>query len=202
VVFGYLLGSMPWGYWVVRWFRGEDLRTVGSGNTGTANVWRNYGPRLGLATAILDVLKGFIPALIGVLWIDPTAGVLGASAAMIGHAWPIFLGLSGGKAVATGAGAMLALCPVCAVIVVAIWVIVLWITRYSSLASMIGAVAFVVSTVLLDRGEWSVIAFASVAAAVILWRHRTNIRRLLAGTETRAATFGRGARRKARADVG
>ncbi len=201
MVFGYLLGSMPWGYWVVRWFRGEDVRKVGSGNTGTANVWRNYGPRLGLATAVLDVLKGFVPALIGVLWLNPTAGVLGAAGAMVGHAWPIFLGLSGGKAVATAAGAMLALSPVAAVIVVAVWFVVLWTTRYSSLASMVGAVTAVVSTVVLGN-DWAVVAFASVAAAVIVWRHRTNIRRLLAGTETRASTFGRGARRKPGADVG
>jgi glycerol-3-phosphate acyltransferase PlsY len=201
MVFGYLLGSMPWGYWIVRWFRGEDVRTVGSGNTGTANVWRNYGPRLGLATALLDVLKGFLPALIGVLWLNPTAGVLGAAAAMVGHAWPIFLGLSGGKAVATGAGAMLALCPLCSLIVVGVWIAVLWMTRYSSLASMAGAVTFLVSTIVMGD-DWAVIAFAGVAGAVILWRHRTNIRRLLAGTETRASTFGRGARRKARADVG
>jgi glycerol-3-phosphate acyltransferase PlsY len=201
MAFGYLLGSMPWGYWVVRWFRGEDVRTVGSGNTGTANVWRNYGPRLGFATALLDVLKGFLPALIGVIWLTPTAGVLGAAAAMVGHAWPIFLGLSGGKAVATAAGAMLALSPVAAVIVVAVWFIVLWATRYSSLASMVGAVTAVVSTILLGN-DWAVVAFASVASAVIVWRHRANIRRLLSGTETRAKTFGRGARRKAPADVG
>jgi glycerol-3-phosphate acyltransferase PlsY len=201
MLFGYLLGSMPWGFWVVRWFRGEDVRTVGSGNTGTANVWRNYGPRLGLATAVLDVLKGFLPALIGVIWLDPKAGVLGAAAAMVGHAWPIFLGLSGGKAVATAAGAMLALCPWCALIVVAVWFVVLWATRYSSLASMVGAVTAVISTIVLGD-DWAVVVFASVAAAVILWRHRANIRRLLAGTETRAATFGRGARRKPRADVG
>jgi acyl phosphate:glycerol-3-phosphate acyltransferase len=201
MVFGYLLGSMPWGYWIVRWFRGEDVRKTGSGNTGTANVWRNYGPRLGVATALLDVLKGFIPALIGVLFISPTAGVLGASAAMLGHAWPIFLGLSGGKAVATGAGAMLALCPVCALGVVLVWIIVLWSTRYSSLASICGALAFVASTLLFDR-DWPVVAFSAAAAIVIVWRHRTNIRRLLAGTETRASTFGRGARRKPRPDVG
>jgi glycerol-3-phosphate acyltransferase PlsY len=201
MVFGYLLGSMPWGYWIVRWFRGEDVRTVGSGNTGTANVWRNYGPRLGVATAFLDVLKGFVPALIGVLWLNPTAGVLGAAAAMIGHAWPIFLGLSGGKAVATAAGAMLALCPWCSLIVVVVWITVLWTTRYSSLASMAGAVTFFLSTIVMGD-DWAVVAFAGVAGAVILWRHRTNIRRLLAGTETRAATFGRGARRKPRPDVG
>ena len=103
---------MPWGYWIVRVFRHVDIRTLGSGNTGATNVWRTYGPRLGLPVLLLDMAKGIVPALIGRYWVGSDGiAVLAAASAVVGHTFPIFLGLGGGKGVATAAGAMLALAP-------------------------------------------------------------------------------------------
>src|SRR5713226_10719452 len=106
VVAGYVLGSMPWGLWLVRIFRGEDIRTVGSGNIGASNVWRVYGRRLGLPAVLLDTVKGFVPALVATLVAGHGAGVLAGGAAMLGHWRPLFLGFrKGGKMVATAGGA-------------------------------------------------------------------------------------------------
>jgi glycerol-3-phosphate acyltransferase PlsY len=182
---------MPWGFWIVRWLRRDDIRTHGSGNTGATNVWRTYGPRLGLPVVLLDIAKGLVPTVAGLVWFGPGVAVLAGAMAVIGHTWPIFLGLSGGKGVATGTGVMIALCPLCFAIVIAVWLIVLWATRYVSLASMLGAVTFVVTSALIDR-RWPVIAFAALAGALIVWRHRANIDRLRAGTESRVQSFGRG----------
>src|SRR6186997_905175 len=102
VVGGYLLGSCPWGYWLVRALRGEDVRRHGSGGIGASNVWRTYGRGLGLPVVLLDVLKGFIPALVGVLLVSPLCGILAGAAAMLGHARPLWLRFEkGGKMVAT-----------------------------------------------------------------------------------------------------
>ena len=104
MVFGYLCGSMPWGYWLVKIFRGEDIRTKGSGNIGATNVWRLYGRRLGIAAALLDTLKGFVPAFLATQLVGHGSGVL-AGAAMLGHYRPLFLGFrKGGKMVATAGG--------------------------------------------------------------------------------------------------
>ena len=101
VVLGYLLGSCPWGYWLVRIFKHEDIRRVGSGNIGATNVWRTYGRRLGVPVVLLDMLKGFVPALVGVLLVSHLCGILAGAAAMVGHVRPVFLRFArGGKAVA------------------------------------------------------------------------------------------------------
>src|SRR5262245_63548591 len=112
VLGGYLLGSLPFGYWLVRVFRGEDIRTRGSGNVGATNVFRVYGKRLGIAVALLDVTKGLAAALLGVAVGGALVGVLAGAAAMLGHARPVFLRFQkGGKMVATAGGAALALAP-------------------------------------------------------------------------------------------
>src|SRR5262245_5495543 len=113
VVAGYLAGSMPFGYWLVRLVKGVDIRAVGSGNIGASNVWRLYGARLGLAVMVLDMLKGFAPALAATLLVGDLAGVLAGAAAMLGHWRPLFLGFArGGKMVATAGGAFLGVAPV------------------------------------------------------------------------------------------
>src|SRR4029079_23902 len=112
IVAGYLAGSIPSGYWVVRWTRGADIRTVGSGNIGATNVWRSFGPRYAIPVIVLDVLKGFFPALIATLAAGHVAGALAGAAAMLGHWRPIFLGFQkGGKMVATCGGALFGLAP-------------------------------------------------------------------------------------------
>src|SRR6478672_4397170 len=115
VVLGYLLGSCPWGYWLVRLVRHEDIRTVGSGNIGATNVWRTYGRKYGLPVVLLDVLKGFVPALLGTLLVSHWLGVAAGAAAMIGHWRPVFLRFArGGKMVATCAGVYFGVAPLVA----------------------------------------------------------------------------------------
>jgi glycerol-3-phosphate acyltransferase PlsY len=183
---------MPWGFWIVKLARHDDVRRYGSGNTGATNVWRAFGPRLGLVTALLDIAKGCVPALIGELVFGPGTAVLAGAAAQVGHTFPIFLGLGGGKGVATGAGVMLAICPLCLAVSALTWFGTLWLFRYVSVASMAGAVAFVAAS-LVFSGAWEVVVFALFATVVVFARHRPNIGRLRAGTEPRVRSFGRGA---------
>jgi glycerol-3-phosphate acyltransferase PlsY len=191
VILAYVAGSMPWGYWIVRVTRGQDIRAMGSGNTGATNVWRSFGPRLGLITAILDMLKGFVPALVGHLLYDDATGVAAGLAAVIGHTFPIFLGLGGGKGVATGTGACTALLPVGGLVALATWLTVLWLFRYVSLASMAGAIAFAATAVILHP-SWATTGFCLLAATIVIVRHRSNIGRLRCGQEPRVMSFGRG----------
>jgi acyl phosphate:glycerol-3-phosphate acyltransferase len=185
VAVGYLVGSMPFGYWIVRVLRHEDLRTLGSGNVGATNVWRLYGPRYGLPVAMLDVAKGFVPALIGLLVGGETVGILAGAAAMLGHWRPVFLGFrKGGKMVATAGGVTLALAPVVATLCVVIWGAVFLLTRYSSVASLVTAVALPVLAAVLGE-PWQTVVFATAACAGVIVLHRQNIRRLLNGTESR-----------------
>ena len=185
VLGGYLLGSMPFGYWVPRLVRGEDVRQKGSGNVGASNVFRVYGRSLGIPVALLDIAKGFAAAALG-LWIGgPLVGVLAAGAAMVGHAYPVFLRFQkGGKMVATAGGATLALAPLAAFICIAVWLIVFVATRYASLASLLTAAALVVCVFVFDY-PWPIVVFGAAGAAAVVVLHRQNIRRLLGGTEHR-----------------
>jgi glycerol-3-phosphate acyltransferase PlsY len=185
VLGGYLLGSMPFGYWVVRALKGEDIRKVGSGNIGATNVWRTYGKAYGISIVVLDVAKGFVPALVGTLLVGELTGVLAGGAAMLGHWRPLFLRFEkGGKTVATAGGTFFGVAPVVGVIGLAIWIVVFLVSRYASVASM--ATALALPFVALALGEpWPVTAFAAIAAAVVILLHRANIARLRAGTESR-----------------
>ena len=185
VVAGYLSGSLPWGYWLVRIFRGEDIRTKGSGNVGATNVWRVYGPRLGLPAAILDVAKGFVPAFAATVVVGHGTGVLVGAAAMLGHARPIFLRFQrGGKMVATAGGAFLGVAPLVGAAAAAVWVLVFAITRYASVASITSAVSLPFWAWLFGY-PWPVIAFGGAAGLGVVFLHRANIARLWRGEETR-----------------
>jgi len=187
VLGGYLLGSMPFGYWVPKLVRGEDIRTEGSGNVGASNVFRVYGRSLGIPVALLDIAKGFAAAALGLWAGGALIGVLAAAAAMVGHAYPVFLRFQkGGKMVATAGGATLALAPLAAVICIAVWLVVFVATRYASLASLVTALALAVLVVVLDY-PWPIIAFGIAGGAAVIALHRQNIRRLLGGTEHRFA---------------
>jgi glycerol-3-phosphate acyltransferase PlsY len=185
VLGGYLLGSMPFGYWLVRLFKGEDIRKVGSGNIGATNVWRTYGKAYGIPIVVLDVAKGFVPALVGTLLVDELVGALAGGAAMLGHWRPLFLRFQkGGKTVATAGGTFFGIAPVVGLVGVAIWIAVFLISRYASLASL--ATAVTIPFVALALGEpWPVVAFAAIAGVAVLVLHRGNIARLRAGTESR-----------------
>ena len=185
IVGGYVLGSLPFGYWVPRLVRGEDIRTRGSGNIGASNVFRVYGRSLGVPVALLDVAKGFAAASLGLWAGGALIGVLAASAAMIGHARPVFLQFQkGGKMVATAGGALLALVPLAACFSVAVWLVVFFATRYASLASIVTALALAVFVVAFDY-QWPIVVFGVAGATAVIALHHQNIRRLFAGTEHR-----------------
>jgi glycerol-3-phosphate acyltransferase PlsY len=186
-VIGYLAGSMPFGYWLVRLTKGVDIRSVGSGNIGATNVWRTFGRRYGLPVVLLDAAKGFGPALAGTLVADHLTAVVAGGAAMLGHWRPLFLRFSkGGKMVATTGGVFLGVAPVVGGLGAAIWIVLFVLTRYASVASMGAALSLPALAAVLGYG-WPVIAFGGAAAAGVILLHRANIRRLAAGTESRFA---------------
>lgn len=198
---GYVSGSLPFGLWLGRWLRGVDVRTLGSGNLGATNVYRSLGPGIGVATLLLDIAKGALP-----VWLLPASpagaafpggpewcAIAAAFAAVAGHVWTFLAGFKGGKGVATSAGVLLALSPPSFGVFVGVFLAVLLLTRYVSLGSMLGAVAFCVA---LARFSPSGVASPSFAVGVLLAvlvvaRHKDNIGRLLRGEESRFR-FGRG----------
>ena len=182
---GYIAGSMPFGYWLVRLTKGVDIRTIGSGNIGATNVWRTFGRRYGLPVVLLDTAKGFGPALAATLVVDHLAGVLAGAAAMLGHWRPLFLRFAkGGKLVATTGGAFLGVAPAVGGIGAGVWIVTFLLTRYASVASIVAAASLPAVAAALGY-PWPVIAFGGGAAAAVAALHKANIRRLLAGTENR-----------------
>ena len=185
VLGGYLLGSMPFGYWVVRVAKGEDIRSFGSGSIGASNVWRTYGKGYGIPIVLLDIAKGFVPALLGTQLEGDLVGVLAGGAAMLGHWRPLFLGFQkGGKMVATAAGTFLGVVPLFGVLTAAIWLLVFLVGRYTSVASIVTGLLLPIVALVLGE-SWPVVGFSVVAGAFVVYLHRPNIARLRAGTETR-----------------
>jgi glycerol-3-phosphate acyltransferase PlsY len=191
----YLLGSIPTGYLLVRIFRHEDIRSVGSGNIGATNVLRTVGKGLGAATFLLDMLKGstavWVGGLIGSMLIPDaplrSAQALAALCAVLGHMFPIWLKLRGGKGVATGFGVFLVAAPWAALAAISVFIVVLFLSRFVSLASILGAGLFPVFAFLMVTGQKPAvfIAVQFAVALLIIVKHHQNIRRLLAGTESR-----------------
>ena len=185
VPLGYVIGSMPWGYWLPRIFAGVDIRTLGSGNTGATNVWRTLGFKLGLGVAILDIAKGAVAALLGRWLGNDLIAVLAGCAAMAGHWRPLFMGFArGGKIVATTGGVGLAVAPLATLGAAVVWLAVFFVTRYASLASMIAAVTLPLFALLFDA-SWPVVAFTAGGALAIVVLHRGNIARLVHGQESK-----------------
>jgi glycerol-3-phosphate acyltransferase PlsY len=184
---GYLLGSMPWGYWLPRILTGVNIRKIGSGNTGAANVWRTQGFKLGLSVALLDVAKGLAAALLGVWLGSELVGLLAGIAALIGHWRPVFIGFGrGGKIVATTGGVALALAPLATLAAAAVWIAAFLATRYTSVASLLSAATLPLFAILFGA-SWLVVAFTAGAGVAIFVLHRANIGRLLNRTENRFA---------------
>jgi glycerol-3-phosphate acyltransferase PlsY len=195
VAIAYLLGSVPTGYLLVRVFRHEDIRSVGSGNIGATNVLRSGGKGLGAATFLLDVLKGAAAVAIAA-WVAPQFATavpprdvvsLAAVVAVLGHMFPLWLGFHGGKGVATGFGVFLVAAPWAALAAITVFFVVLLLTRYVSLASILGAGSFPILAWFLVRGERPApfIAAQIIVALLIIVKHHQNIRRLFSGTENR-----------------
>lgn len=189
VLVAYASGSVPYGLILTRLFLGVDVRTVGSGNIGGTNVAR-VNKKLGVATIVLDILKAIIPLLVakrllagregGDLWV---MGV--AVAAFVGHCYTIFLGFKGGKGVASGFGIYLVLAPPLALVGLAVWAITALALRMSSLGSLLGTVTFVIGMIA-TRGVADPLTCSSlVVGAIIFWKHRENIRRIVSGEERR-----------------
>ncbi len=185
VVAGYVGGSMPFGYWVVRVLKRDDIRRHGSGNIGASNVWRAYGWRLGLPVMALDVVKAFVPAFLGALLVGDLAGVLAGGAAMLGHWRPAFMGFArDGKLVATAAGTFFGVAPLVGLAAAGLWILLFLVLRYASVASMLSAAALPLLAWAIGE-PWPVIVLGGVAGVAVALLHRANIRRLAAGTENR-----------------
>jgi acyl phosphate:glycerol-3-phosphate acyltransferase len=187
VVFAYLVGSLSPSVWLGQAFKGVDVRKHGSGNAGTTNAFRVLGTKLGIAVLVLDILKGVIPVVVAriVLHDDqPAVVVFAAFACVLGHNYSIFLRGKGGKGVATGAGAALAMMPVPMAIVVVLFVALLLTTRIVSIASIACTVMFPVMAFVFDQPLAYVVG-ACIMAAVVLWAHRMNFRRLWKRQEPR-----------------
>lgn len=188
----YLLGAIPTSYLVGRVFRGIDLREHGSKNLGATNLYRVMGWKYAIPVGLFDLLKGLIPVLVfgprasGVPYFPLWCGL----AAVTGHVFSVFVGFRGGKGVATAAGMVLGLAPLAFPVVVAAWAIVVWLTGYVSLGSIVAAALFPAADWMLNpaRRTTVTLVFDVCVAGFVIWKHRANIGRLLSGTENR---FGR-----------
>ncbi len=195
-VCSYLLGSIPFGYILVRLFQGVDVRSIGSGNIGATNVARTGGKGVAIATLVLDIFKGWLAVFLVLTlpWIPSssaaqlrTLATFAALLAVIGHIFPVWLGFKGGKGVATGFGVFLALAPIAALTSITVFVVVIAVTRYVSLGSILGSVTLPLMLLWLERELFhpAALAISAAAALLIISRHHQNIRRLLTGTESR-----------------
>lgn len=189
VVLAYLLGSLPFGYVLVKLRGAGDVRTQGSGSTGATNVARTLGPGAGLLVLALDAGKGYAAVWLaarlaeGDLRWTAAAGV----AAIVGHSFPVFIRFRGGKSVATGLGVFLFLTPLAVAACLGVWLLALAIWRYVSLSSMLATAAYPVLAYALYRPTPPVLLAGAVGACIIVLRHHANIRQLMAGTENKFA---------------
>ncbi len=192
----YLAGSIPASHWTALIFYGKDLRTLGSGNLGATNVQRNFGWGAAIPVGLFDLLKGFAPAF----WFPALGGgdaswwgVVYGGAAIVGHSFPVWVRWRGGKGVATGAGVLIAVAPLAAVAGIVCWILTLLLARRVSVASMTAALAVPLAAATIpgvagrdgagDSPDGPLMFFLLAMAAFVLWAHRSNIRRLRAGTE-------------------
>jgi len=186
LVVAYLLGSIPFAFLAVRLAGKGDIRRVGSGNVGATNTMRAAGWKVALPVALLDVAKGVAAVLLMRTVTASPVWVTGAGlAAIVGHCFPVWLRFSGGKGVATGAGVFFTLAPLPAAVVGGVWLVLMAATRIVSLASVIAAASFPVVYFFLGHPSRGVLLCATLAAMVIIYRHRGNIRRLTRGEEPR-----------------
>jgi acyl phosphate:glycerol-3-phosphate acyltransferase len=187
----YLLGSIPFGF-IAGLIAGVDVREHGSGNIGATNTFRVLGKKYGYAVFVADTLKGFLAVRIA-LWLaqfDPSTsyfiGILAALFVVLGHSFPVWLRFRGGKGVAAAAGACLGLLPVATFIAVIVWLAIFFLFRFVSLASIVAAIALPISAWLLGNvADPILLGFSGLIAALIIFRHRSNIVRLLQGSEAR-----------------
>lgn len=183
-VFAYLVGSLSPSVFLGRAFRGIDLRRHGSGNAGTTNAFRVLGPRLGIAVLVGDIAKGVVPVVVARFLVDPVVVVIVAFVCVLGHNYSLFLRGHGGKGVATGAGAVLAMMPVIGGYLFAGFVVLVLVTRIVSVASITCTILLPILAYLLDQPLPYLVA-SCLMSSVVLWAHRKNLGRLLRGKEPR-----------------
>jgi glycerol-3-phosphate acyltransferase PlsY len=185
ILAAYLIGGIPFGYLIVKLRTGRDVRTMGSGNIGATNVLRTTGRAWGVLTLALDIAKGWASCALMERVAGPSPEWVAAAgvAVVLGHAYPVYLGFRGGKAVASFVGVALHLAPWALAAVAAVFVLTVALTRYISLGSIVGAGLFPFAAWLLYHPRGEVLAAITFCSAFIIWRHRSNIDRLRAGTE-------------------
>ena len=184
LVFGYLCGSIPFGLLLTRWAGTQDLRAIGSGNIGATNVLRTGRKDLAAATLVLDALKGTFAVLAASFAFGPWAALAAAVGAFLGHLFPVWLGFKGGKGVATFLGCLIGVAWPAALVFAAAWLIVAFLTRYSSAAALTASFAAPIALAVVFGQPQAAAVFA--ALAIVLWiKHRANIERLMKGTETK-----------------
>lgn len=190
----YLLGSIPFGFLAGR-ICGVDIRTKGSGNIGATNALRVLGKPWGYAVFSCDFVKGLVPVIVAGLWgtyagVHPASapGALAGLCVLIGHSFPVWLGFKGGKGIASSAGVMVALFPAAFLLCLGIWLLLFTMSRYVSVASIGGAITLPLAVLFLyltHRADWLALAVSVAMCLLAVWRHRSNIVRLRAGTEPR-----------------
>ena len=182
IIASYLIGSIPFGLLVGKLWANLDVREYGSGNIGTSNVLRTVGPAAAIIVFALDVAKGAVAVYLGTLAGGEFVRIMAGVAAIAGHNWPIYLKFKGGKGIATSLGAVISLTPVIALILLGLWIAIVGITRYISLGSLAAAVLFPIFLIISHAPLTYVLAGVLISAFAI-YRHRSNIQRVLAGTE-------------------
>ena len=188
-VVGYLAGSIPFGFLLTRAFGAGDLRQIGSGNIGATNVLRTGRKGLALATLVADIAKGALPVWLAYRWFGPDLAVLAGAGAILGHCFPVWLGFRGGKGVATAAGVILGLSPIVLLPTLAIFIVIVWASRFVSLGSLVAAIAAPLCAWLLGYPQAAELYL--LVAAIVFIKHAGNIRRLVAGTESKLSFSGR-----------
>ncbi|OIO98511.1 MAG: acyl-phosphate glycerol 3-phosphate acyltransferase [Armatimonadetes bacterium CG2_30_66_41] len=185
----YVIGSVPFGYWLCKLVKGIDVRQAGSGNIGFTNVWRVAGPPLACLVFALDLAKGMVPTLIAHHFLpgNDVWRLLVGSAAIAGHNWSLFLKFKGGRGVCTTLGVLFALTPAAAAFTFVVWLTMVLTTRYVSLGSIAGSIAYP-AVILVTHHSTPLVVFSLLAGAAVIARHVPNIKRLLRGEENK---FGR-----------
>jgi glycerol-3-phosphate acyltransferase PlsY len=182
LVAAYLLGAIPWAYLIGKWTKGIDIREYGSGNVGFTNALRIIGKGPAILVLIGDIGKGILAVILAGHFGSPVLATMAGLAVVVGHNYPVFLGFRGGKGAAAGFGALIALLPFEAFMAIIIWIIIVALTRYVSLGTILGALSVPVMTIIFHN-EIHYLLFSFLGAAFVIFKHHSNISRLLKGTE-------------------
>lgn len=184
IIIGYAIGSIPFSYLIPKWMGRIDIRQHGSGNTGTTNVVRTLGLKIGIVAFLGDFLKGIIPTAIGLFFFSTLGGIIGGGLAILGHCYSVWLKFKGGKGIATSAGVLLILMPLTLIILLTIQFIIIFATKIMSLASISSAILLPIFTALFYSND-ELLYFSILLALFVIFKHKDNIKRLVKGEENK-----------------